>query len=181
TMYLKGGENLNFAIPINNAKRLLLTNSSRLRNLPNEPELVKSTNTEPPRRPAPLPSIPKYWTHLGDGSTVQVRIEGDRLYEISDDRSQFKYICDLKLQDNEWAGKCTVHITTGDGIALSLRYCTLEAEEFITLVSPTRIEGKSQKIDFDKPRPAPDIFSSGFQPCPRTGTGETQFVLIPQD
>lgn len=38
TMYLKGGENLNFAIPINAAKPLLLTNSSRLQNLPNENE-----------------------------------------------------------------------------------------------------------------------------------------------
>jgi hypothetical protein len=40
TMYLKGGENLNFAIPINDAKRLLLTNSSKLQSLPNEPDLA---------------------------------------------------------------------------------------------------------------------------------------------
>src|ERR1700675_1847920 len=31
TMYIKGGENLNFAIPINDAKRLLLSKSSTLR------------------------------------------------------------------------------------------------------------------------------------------------------
>src|SRR5207253_1777785 len=36
TLHLKGGENLNFAIPINDAKRLLRTNSSRLQNLPDE-------------------------------------------------------------------------------------------------------------------------------------------------
>lgn len=36
TMYLKGGENLNFAIPVNDAKRLLLTRAASLDNLPNE-------------------------------------------------------------------------------------------------------------------------------------------------
>jgi hypothetical protein len=38
TMYLKGGENLNFAIPINDAKRLLLDKSTAVQALPNEPE-----------------------------------------------------------------------------------------------------------------------------------------------
>jgi V8-like Glu-specific endopeptidase len=38
TMYLKGGENLNFAIPVNDAKVLLLQHPARLQSLPNEPE-----------------------------------------------------------------------------------------------------------------------------------------------
>ena len=37
-MYLKGGENLNFAIPINDAKRLFSAKSSKILDLPNEPE-----------------------------------------------------------------------------------------------------------------------------------------------
>ncbi len=41
TMYLEGGENLNFAIPINDAKRLLLANSSTLQQFPNEPDSAK--------------------------------------------------------------------------------------------------------------------------------------------
>lgn len=45
TMYIKGGENLNFAIPINDAKRLLLAKSARLQNFPNEPE---SASTDAP-------------------------------------------------------------------------------------------------------------------------------------
>jgi hypothetical protein len=36
TLYLKGGENLNFAIPVNDAKRLLSTQSTKLQKLPNE-------------------------------------------------------------------------------------------------------------------------------------------------
>jgi S1-C subfamily serine protease len=42
TMYLKGGENLNFAIPINDAKPLLLPKSSKIQALPNETEPVKA-------------------------------------------------------------------------------------------------------------------------------------------
>ncbi|MFI5059338.1 MAG: S1C family serine protease [Candidatus Acidiferrales bacterium] len=42
TLYLKGGENLNFAIPINDAKRLLLVESTKIQALPNEPEPVKA-------------------------------------------------------------------------------------------------------------------------------------------
>jgi S1-C subfamily serine protease len=42
TLYLKGGENLNFAIPINDVKRLLLANSTKLQDLPNETEPVKA-------------------------------------------------------------------------------------------------------------------------------------------
>jgi S1-C subfamily serine protease len=38
TMYLEGGENLNFAIPINDAKRLLQPNFSKVHDLPNEAE-----------------------------------------------------------------------------------------------------------------------------------------------
>ncbi len=38
TLYLEGGENLNFAIPVNDAKRLLLNQSAKLQALPNEAE-----------------------------------------------------------------------------------------------------------------------------------------------
>lgn len=41
TLYLRGGENLNFAIPINDAKHLLLAKSFKLQDLPNETEPVK--------------------------------------------------------------------------------------------------------------------------------------------
>ena len=42
TLHLKGGENLNFAIPINDAKRLLLSSSSKVQALPNETQPVKA-------------------------------------------------------------------------------------------------------------------------------------------
>jgi V8-like Glu-specific endopeptidase len=40
TLYLKGGENLNFAIPINDVKHLLSAKFSKVQPFPNEPETV---------------------------------------------------------------------------------------------------------------------------------------------
>lgn len=56
TMYLKGGENLNFAIPINDAKHLLTDGSRMVSALPNESE---STKTEKHTHPEDAtPSVP---------------------------------------------------------------------------------------------------------------------------
>ena len=45
TMYLKGGENLNFAIPVNDAKRLLRNQTAKLQNLPNGQSSDSPTTT----------------------------------------------------------------------------------------------------------------------------------------
>ena len=46
TLYIKGGENLNFAIPVNDAKHMLHANISKVHDFPNETdeEAVSSTN-----------------------------------------------------------------------------------------------------------------------------------------
>jgi hypothetical protein len=49
TLYLEGGENLNFAIPVNDAKFLLSHQSAKIQNLPNE----RSTDTPEPDPPKP--------------------------------------------------------------------------------------------------------------------------------
>ena len=46
TMYLKGGENLNFAIPINDAKRLLPDQSTTIQALPNETVQVQAQTAD---------------------------------------------------------------------------------------------------------------------------------------
>lgn len=48
TMYLKGGENLNFAIPINDAKPLLETDSSKLQAFPDETKSDMQVGVAPP-------------------------------------------------------------------------------------------------------------------------------------
>jgi hypothetical protein len=73
TLYLKGGENLNFAIPINDAKSLLLAKFSKIQALPNEPEPVHAETHEgntPSSVPAPTaktnPSAHDYYQQLYD-------------------------------------------------------------------------------------------------------------------
>jgi S1-C subfamily serine protease len=46
SMSFEGGENLNFAIPVNDAKRLLLNQSSNLQSLPNEPVPVEAEQAD---------------------------------------------------------------------------------------------------------------------------------------
>jgi hypothetical protein len=60
TLYLKGGENLNFAIPINDAKRLLSTESAKPRNLPNESE---SARTDAPPSTGEVPQAASVARH----------------------------------------------------------------------------------------------------------------------
>jgi S1-C subfamily serine protease len=57
SMYYEGGENLNFAIPINDAKRLLSAKSTELQNLPNEAEPRKVLPTKSETIPQPDQSI----------------------------------------------------------------------------------------------------------------------------
>jgi S1-C subfamily serine protease len=61
TMYIKGGENLNFAIPINDAKRLLLSKSSTLRDWPNEHESAKTEKRDHEEHVTPTESTEYTW------------------------------------------------------------------------------------------------------------------------
>lgn len=59
TMYLKGGENLNFAIPINDVKPLLPLDSAKLRDFPNEVDSSKKpkpSHGEESSPPGPVPT-----------------------------------------------------------------------------------------------------------------------------
>ena len=85
TMYLEGGENLNFAIPVNDAKRLLLNQSATLRSLPNEVE------ESPKHAEVPKPVIPDKPKELG-GSPVnspayrsyqELLTSGDMTFKVS--------------------------------------------------------------------------------------------------
>ena len=51
SMYLEGGENLNFAIPVNDAKLLLSNQSAKLQNLPNEHDV----SLDAPKHSRPVP------------------------------------------------------------------------------------------------------------------------------
>ncbi len=105
TMYLKGGENLNFAIPINDAKRLLLAKSSKLQSLPNETDLVKAQTNDGDAPasgsgPSRQPSTDRYYyQHLYDAGGFFIpgfkRLNGTRTASTD-------YVC---FSDDQHSGR----------------------------------------------------------------------------
>jgi Trypsin-like peptidase domain len=64
TLYLKGGENLNFAIPINDAKRLLVTDS-KVHDFPNDAEVVTAPASDRVERSSVSPNTARaFYTQL---------------------------------------------------------------------------------------------------------------------
>lgn len=86
SMHLKGGENLNFAIPINDAKHLLLAKSSKLLSFPNQPAPAETQTQEanaPSPTPAPAaqtaPTARDYYKQLYDAGGFAKLIAEDQL------------------------------------------------------------------------------------------------------
>src|SRR5208283_490145 len=72
---IEGGENLNFAIPINEAKRLLLNHSAELQNLPNE--TLPTAKVEPPKEED------KRWTSSLLGGEYRIEVETGEIHIIT--------------------------------------------------------------------------------------------------
>jgi hypothetical protein len=83
TLYLKVGENLNFAIPVNDAKLLLSHQSAKLQNLPNEQEAASTD--EPPSTTDEEPIAQKkkteetYYVRRRKGETYIIEYRGHQL------------------------------------------------------------------------------------------------------
>ena len=170
TLYLKGGENLNFAIPINDAK-LLLSAGSKVQDFP--VELEKDIST-------------KVWKHPGSKTPekTKVWIEKDHLYESSEPWSlpnqediAHSVFCDTvqgatllpKLGPSGlYTGEC---IYTLKWIKESVT-CTVKTVETITSVSPNAILGWSQHIDSSPLRRTPPT-------CPIAGIDGAAFAIEP--
>jgi hypothetical protein len=90
TLYLKGGENLNFAIPVNDAKLLLQKQSAVLQGLPNEPEPVAPpvAKAEPPKE------VEKIWSADVLGGEYKIEAETSEI-RITTIRAPSKAICDV--------------------------------------------------------------------------------------
>lgn len=181
TFNVKGGQNLNFAVPAKYIKPLLLSQTV----LPFAPkQLPRETATEPSSESASkeaeeatLPKdLPRDWIEVKSGNPVTVRLEGDYLYEQLKFEGDGKYIkkveenCETKRQGTQWVGQCHVKLWLMWGSAIVDNICLLEGNEIITSVTPRRIEGESQK---------PDLPSDPKE-CPTSGTGKERFAYIPR-
>ena len=78
TMYLKGGENLNFAIPVNDARLLLRSASSKPQDFPNEHESVETERSEHEEHSTPTESAAYEWPYpVGIGSVARTLYDQD--------------------------------------------------------------------------------------------------------
>jgi len=185
------GESLNFAVPIDYVKPLLVSsNVTPLRGQSEEgagaaggkvqdgKEAAQSVVPEPQKPP----DIPKKWMNVVDGSIWTVRVDGDHLYEICEEAEgpdatvqegpwTYKFvsvICDTKRTTfSQWWGTCQFNIAL-EG-AYEKKTCLVEGGERIISVSPSRIEGKSQKGSH-KPGQ-----------CPQPTDDWVDFALIPKN
>jgi hypothetical protein len=123
-MFLEGGESLNFAIPINDAKNLLQDQSAQLRPLPNE----RDTDT-----PKPEPPKPDASTALPPDAAPSREKESDaaQLYKAlneaskSDDNRAHAYyvrahqhdIFTIEHDGRQLAATCRERLTWSDGIS----------------------------------------------------------------
>jgi hypothetical protein len=109
SMYFEGGENLNFAIPVNDAKRLLLNQSATLSSLPNEPEEAPPSKTEPSVKTEPVTPLQKSVSWMNH--FLSEHSEPGNKYEIQNVnmplQAVFKKVAhdDLPIQED-----CTVSI-----------------------------------------------------------------------
>src|SRR5258708_13051863 len=140
TLYLEGGENLNFAIPIDDAKRLLQVKSSKLQDLPNETEPVRTQAREGDALPSASKASLKdtlQWMHNS------LRDEG--MSPVSEGSASFT---ELK----EFSG-CRVHFTVDlryhedggeEAVARTKYFFNLRAIDPTNDIFPKYSEGKTE-------------------------------------
>lgn len=167
TFKIVGGENLNFAIPVNYLRGLTDSPASAMSldelrlKLANAPDVFKSE------------VFPTRWKSLTSGTTKIIRRDGDRVYvetvlPDSEKNAGCFNLSELQKKEDIFAGmgrsSCICQYTKGLGVyarTYSNRF-TDQSEIEITKMSPTRIEGRymvrvketkfdCQKGSFSKP------------------------------
>ena len=133
---LEGGENLNFAIPINEAKRLLLNQSAKLQNLPNEvpaPAPVQS-NSEAGRASLAEQKACSEQVKLMSESkdeSIQKNVFHTMYASHFDTASGACYMTKTRPHTSECSGKCAWVYTHGINNAFEDRIVGLYGETYI--------------------------------------------------
>jgi S1-C subfamily serine protease len=149
TLYLKGGENLNFAIPINDAKRLLST-ISKVRNFSGETDLETRDGNA---NSAPV-DTDEIWTSMSSGRDYKLRFDGQYIYAdlifpagLQGTTPAFVR-SEVRKDGSKWTGKiksflpCQYqNIWTKQ---METKWFSEEVSVELSSVTPTRIEGRNQ-------------------------------------
>jgi len=189
TLYLKGGENLNFAIPINDAKHLIVTRFTKIQDFPDEPA-VGETSVVPQeviQQEAELQKhLPREWVNPcpADKPTckqiiTEVWFDQDTLHEAASypfmSNASMQLDCSMKkTENNVWLGACHYNMTWNSilpGIANTV--CRVETFEQVIKISASDIDGNSGHLDLGPLSQTP-------AKCPLAGNTNIPFELIPK-
>ena len=149
TLYLNVGENLNFAIPINDAKRLLST-VSNIRKFSGE--------TDPEPRDGNANSSPvntdEIWTSMSSGRDYKLRFDGpyiyaDMIFPSGLQGTALAFIrSEVKKDGSKWTGKIKSFLPCEYQNVwtkqMETKWFSEEVAVELSSVTPTRIEGRSQ-------------------------------------
>jgi hypothetical protein len=145
---LRGSENLNFALPINYIRGMVgeIKTSITLAELQNQigknPDLFKANNS---------PKYPSRWKSITDTNTFLLRFDGDHIYGEWNVAEKLKHAGIYSLF--EWAKKGDKYeginrfrrsVAGASFFGLSPTYCTGSNLSELTLVTPSRIEGRTK-------------------------------------
>jgi S1-C subfamily serine protease len=150
TFKIRGGENLNFAIPINYLRGLADSSSGPAMSLDDFHVKLSSTSSDVFKSD----SFPTRWRSMLTGTTKIIRRDGDRIYvetvlpEAQKNAGCFN-LAELQKNGAVFSGKnrssCVCQYTKGLGAyarSFSNRVSDETTEE-LTKIEPTRIEGRS--------------------------------------
>lgn len=135
TAYVRGGQNLNFAIPINDLKPLLMMKTSELYGFPDEVKQQRGS-AKPATRMIQRPSLSGNWKNLKDGQIYQLREINQRLYFETLPTSRVSISCEFKHATTPgmvWIGTCYQRDESTRGAK--------ELSTYLSDVSNERIEG----------------------------------------
>lgn len=160
---LVGGENLNFAVSIGQAKPLLT-------GAHNAVSLDGASLGEAESTTGALGD--RLWTSLTTGHDYKVRIDGDFIYtewtNVPWNGTGAFMRSELKKSGSKWVGKS--HANLPFKYYAQVRWCSTETDIEITMVSPSRIEGRTAAF-------------TGFnaRKCESKGTEWKPFTWIPKE
>lgn len=164
TMKMTGGENLNFAVAIAQARPLLNGAHGAV-------PLGKDTPTEVANGDAGIGGD-RLWTSLTTGRDFRIRMDGEFIYAdwtnlpISGTSAFMR--SELKKSGEKWVGKTRAYLPFK--YYAQVRWCSTETAIEITKVTPSRIEGRAESF-------------AGFnaRKCEPKGTEWKDFTWIPKE
>jgi S1-C subfamily serine protease len=150
TFKIRGGENLNFAIPINYLRGLAESSPAAMMSLDDMRVKLSGSGTDVFK----ADSFPTRWRSLLTGTTKTIRRDGDTIYvetllpEAAKNEGCFS-LAELQKKGDIFSGKgrysCVCQYTTGLGVYARTftNRVSDETDEEIIKLGPTRIEGRS--------------------------------------